>query len=145
MVLVAEFQEMFLPRQCTVDLAAGTSGGSGRTKQDTEGSVMERVNHSDSGNTVTTDYEALRDLADDMAKQAGAMEYALDLLQGQWNQMTSMTSGLTTEAFRITSSGWMAHMRTLVSALDEAHGWVLRRIRNVQDVEADAVARLARI
>ncbi|MCL2652836.1 MAG: WXG100 family type VII secretion target [Propionibacteriaceae bacterium] len=106
---------------------------------------MYDVNQSASGNTVTTDYEALRDLADDLAKQADAMGYALDMLQGQWNQMCSTTSGLTTEAFRITSSGWMAHMRVLVAVLDQAHDWLLRRVEDVQDIEADAVARLARI
>jgi len=106
---------------------------------------MYYVSQNTSGNTVTTDYEALRDLADESANQAGAMGCVLDILQGQWNQMVWSTSGLTTEAFRVASAGWMAHMRTLVAALYEAHTWLLRRVNNVQDVEANAVARLARI
>lgn len=94
---------------------------------------------------MTTDYDAIEEAADILANQAAGMRSTLEWLDRQWQQMQYLTSGLTIQAFDITTSAWLRHMNANVRVLEEVVAWMRRRVEHVKEVENSCTQSLARL
>jgi len=94
---------------------------------------------------VAIDYEAVQQLADQLAAQAAAMSDNLDQLSGGWTGMFRSTAGLAMTAASFAAGDSRIQHQAQIDRLEAASHWLVRHSENMKAIDADTAAKLANI
>ncbi|MCL2652601.1 MAG: hypothetical protein FWD63_02275 [Propionibacteriaceae bacterium] len=94
---------------------------------------------------VAIDYEAVQQLADQLAAQAAAMSDNLDQLSGGWTSMFGSTAGLAMTAASFAAGDSRIQHQTQIDKLEAASRWLVHHSENMKAIDANTAAELAAV